>query len=685
MLGYAASDNVLWVFSRGEIEAAAFETAIINESAAEVPDLDLVRLRFDILYSRIATLRESDVVRPLRDNPELAQNLQRSAQSVEQLVPWIDGNDETLIAALPQLKESATQINGAMLSMSLAAISSYADISDESRQSVALTLQMIGVVISALFLILLVMVYVLGRLLRAQEESAKALTEARDKAIEGERSKAHMLAVMSHEMRTPLNGVMGALELIDSNDLPAEQHTYIKTARNAANQLVGHVDDVLDISRLDAGHQKSRPYQFDLITMLEEVVESQQPSAKLHGNSLSLNPPHPDLHDCFGDGARIQQVLLNYIGNAIKFTRDGKITIEADCNDGLSDVEIRVTDTGIGIEQADLDRIFADFVTLDVGYDRTNVGTGLGLGIVRRLAASLGGTVGAESEVGQGSVFWLRLPLHPTVTETTQHPEKAKPRRKSLSGLKILIVEDNATNRMILRSMLLRMGHTVEDASNGLEGVEAARETLFDVILMDISMPVMDGLTATRQLRSSNRPEANVPIIATTAHALPEERDAYLKAGMRGILTKPLSAEAIQEALADALSDDDGTAEPDPTDEAMELIDAAQIRMLKQTMEPSKLAQALAAFFDEMSSFTGTAGQTDAEPDQAHRMAGSAALFGAAALAAHLRTMCESGKRNQNRMWRRQAQELHPIWADTKAAYAYTDLPEIQKIAHGQF
>ncbi|WP_418595417.1 ATP-binding protein [Ponticoccus sp. (in: a-proteobacteria)] len=469
----------------------------------------------------------------------------------------------------------------------------------------------------------------------------EALREARDRAIAGERQKADLLAVMSHEMRTPLNGMLGSLELFEGDNLNARQKRFLRIVRNSGKVLLNHVNDVLDISRLDAGKMTLRKRRFDLVALMEEIVENQAERARAQGNRIVLAPSDPALHTVYSDPDRLRQILLNLVGNAVKFTRNGTITLEVDCDGGLDAVEFRVIDTGIGIPEADLDRIFDDFVTIDSSYARRTTGTGLGLGISRRLARALGGDLGAESEAGEGSVFWLHLPMAlPGESHAPQATAPVRPpKAERLPPLRVLVVEDNEINRLVAREFLHRGGHKVTEAPGGAEGVAEAAKTRFDVILMDISMPGMNGIEAARAIREGGGLSANVPIIATTAHALAEERRAFDEAGMVGVLVKPISAASVREALAEALSGRPLSVGATATRDAP-VLDRAHLAELQADLPAARLAALLATFRAEMTSFLeGMVPQTDraALAAEAHRMAGSAGVFGAMQLTQRLR------------------------------------------------
>jgi PAS domain S-box-containing protein len=405
---------------------------------------------------------------------------------------------------------------------------------------------------------------------RAQAELESAL----DRAVAGEKAKAHFIAVMSHEMRTPLNGLLGSMALLNETSLTAEQRDLLAVMEKSGDILLGHVNSVLDISRAEAGAIKVIEQPFDLEDLVGEVIANQTGLAAKVGTRITLNSVNGPVGLVAGDQARVRQVLLNLVGNAVKFTHDGLITVETealpplDALQGKRAVEIRVIDTGTGIPEDKIDTIFEDFVTLDTRYERTTSGTGLGLGIARRLVEAMGGEIGVESEHGEGSLFWLRLPL-PAFTRSEGRRLRSLPVTNTSDAMaegdlppppsaveppasppcNVLAVEDNEINRFLLRRHLEGAGHAVTEAADGEEGVRLAAATRYDVIFMDISMPRLDGVEATRRIRAAGESRKSW-IVALTAHALPEELERFRQAGMDMTLTKPIGRQELLTALA---------------------------------------------------------------------------------------------------------------------------------------
>lgn len=408
----------------------------------------------------------------------------------------------------------------------------------------------------------------------------KELVDARDKALAGEKAKADLLAVMSHEMRTPLNGLIGSLQILADTSLTNRQRKFVDAMQISSEMLLGHVNTVLDISRVDAGHIQMSRREFVPANVVSSVVESLAVQAQTRGNSLTFENISGRQNVFIGDHSRLGQVMVNLIGNAIKFTENGSITVEMEEMPAEDEVEFRVIDTGIGIAEDDLSKIFADFVTLDASFTREVEGTGLGLGITRRLVAVMGGEIGVESEPGEGSVFWVRLPLprahKPTLqlVDSANTPTHSTPKAQIPSSASILLVEDNEINRLVAREMLTEIGCTITEATDGQEGIDIAEVKKFDVILMDISMPKIDGLEATRMIRDGEGPNAKAPIIALTAHALPDDVDRFHAAGMDDVVVKPLSKARIVSVLQDIVPHQKAPDMPAPSEAQTELVNS---------------------------------------------------------------------------------------------------------------
>uniref|UniRef100_A0A2A3JVT8 histidine kinase n=1 Tax=Alloyangia mangrovi TaxID=1779329 RepID=A0A2A3JVT8_9RHOB len=524
------------------------------------------------------------------------------------------------------------------------------------------------------------------------KEAEEQLTEARDRALAGERTKSEFLAVMSHEMRTPLNGLLGAMQLMRDHSLTERQGDLLDRMQSSGRLLLELVNDVLDLAKFEAGKMKAEEAPFSINRLLDGLVETAQPLAQTYGNELNWRWSGPEGDGAIGDARRLRQVLLNLVGNALKFTRDGSVEVEVEYLDAArTEVEFRVIDNGIGIAEKDLARIFQDFETLDSSYAREAGGTGLGLGIARRFMRLMGGEIGAESEPGEGSLFWIRVPLTPVEAvaaapeEPRDHPDA--PQRP----LDVLLVEDNEINRFIVREMLEGEGHKVTIAENGQAGVDAAALHRYDVILMDISMPVMDGTTASGHIRGGTGACAAVPIIALTAHALPEERERFRKVGMTACLTKPIERPLLLRTLAEVTSGDVPALPPEPgvapaaaplltvvqpqqevpAAPETELLDEERLGAFLSEVPRPTVDKLLERFYAEMDRNIAALAETAPDdPDLgpvAHQCAGSCGPFGVEALRRALGRIETQVKRGDQPS-RAELAALADLWQQSRSA-----------------
>lgn len=435
-----------------------------------------------------------------------------------------------------------------------------------------------------------------------QVAAEQGLRQARDDALAAEQAKTNFIAVVSHEMRTPLNGLLATLDFASEEAASPSQKRFLDLARASADQLLRHVNDVLEISKAETGHLAIVQETFDLRDLLDGVVEPAKARADRMATSLTLEAPdrHPAL---VGDPFRIGQILNNLVTNALKFAPGGAVAVAARLDPvrrGQVRLVIDVTDTGIGISPEDQARIFDPFVMLDASYGRSAGGTGLGLAISRGLAERMGGSLAVESTPGTGSRFSLSLQL-----ATGRRAEDGSAKAASAAPvagrkLDVLIVEDNPTNRIVLEEMVTRLGHDVAVAENGLIGVRMAAARRFDVILMDVSMPEMDGPTATGEIRRDGASRES-RVIAVTAHSMPEEIERFRKAGMLDILTKPIARAALERLIGRAATGAPAEAQAAPAEPAARAaFDPERIDELAAALGPDRTITALDRFCADM-------------------------------------------------------------------------------------
>ena len=790
----ASSDNVQWTISQTEVEFLEFRKQLAV--VAQKPDTNLqqMRQRFDVFYSRIDTLESASVYLALQSQPSYTTALQSVRRFVDEMVPLIDSDEAVVRENVSEMAQRAETIRPEVRQIANSALDYFALEADQRRQEFATTLLQLAVLVLALIFVLALAVYYLRRLnllninrRRELQESAermntvietsldgvivvdctgrilafnaaaetifgyraddiigktlgplivpdhlqaahskgmkrlrsggeryvvgkgrvelegkrsngevfpvelavqaanteageifvafvrdisasvkaeKELISARDQALAADRLKTDFLATMSHEIRTPLNGLLGNLTLIQDTKLSPQQERYIRNMETSGDLLLRHVTDVLDISRYDVGKLAIREVPVNIADLVQAIVDNQTGMAASHDTTIEWKWDGVPMEWVLSDPDRLQHILMNLVGNAVKFTHAGQVTVTISAKiieAGTYAVQFSVSDTGQGIDDQLKERIFDDFVTGTTAYDRPVGGTGLGLSIARRFATAMGGEITVDSVVGEGSTFNVTLPLKATDAVTIDAPRPIG--QQSSIGLRILIVEDNEINRAVVRGMLRADGHSVTEVHDGAAAVEIASKNDFDLILMDISMPIMDGRTATRAIRSGVGKCSNVPIIALTANAMAKEQEAFIKDGMNGVLTKPLSRRALKDVLQ-RISDEIRGNEI-VMDENENLNDMREI-LGDETYEQLKVQ-----FVDEVEELhTWLVDHPNHELNEiaarCHKVAGSAAVFGATDYRAKLIDIENAAKADQSDKVATAIMALPEVWNTVK-------------------
>jgi signal transduction histidine kinase len=389
----------------------------------------------------------------------------------------------------------------------------------------------------------------LEREVAAHKATEAELRAAKEVAEQSDRAKTRFIAMVTHELRTPLNGILGYAQLLRlEGELSAQQNGRVAAMIQSGQHLFGMVERVLDIASIESGGMALHPVPLSVRDLTEGCIAAIGPLASERGLSLHLVWAHDAPRQVVADPARLHQVLLNLLGNAVKFTAAGWVELRVLSCDAPGRLRLEVADTGPGIKESARDRLFQDFERLDASS--AVEGSGLGLAIAARFVRLMGGTLGYSPNPSGGSIFWLELPRDEAAPAPPMEAIVAAP---PLPAQRVLLVDDLAMNRDVVGGFLRSSGLEVWLAENGQDGIRLASEQSFDIILMDVRMPEMDGLEATRQIRALPAPHGNVPILALTAGLLPEEIAECEVAGMDGLVAKPVAYTKLMQAIADTV------------------------------------------------------------------------------------------------------------------------------------
>ncbi|BAE52819.1 Signal transduction histidine kinase [Paramagnetospirillum magneticum AMB-1] len=500
-------------------------------------------------------------------------------------------------------------------------------------------------------------------LVEGERQARITLLDAKEAAEAGTRAKSEFLAVMSHEIRTPMNGILGMVRLLLDRPLEAEDRERLEMVHHSAELLLGILDNILDLSKVEAGRMEFERSPFSPARTLAGIQTLLSARAREKGLELShaIGPEVPEWVE--GDGGRLRQILLNLAGNALKFTDSGHVLIRVGlAGDGSGRLEFSVTDTGIGLGEAEIGRLFHAFAQADSSITRRFGGTGLGLAICRRLVEAQGGEIGVESRPGVGSRFWFRLALPagraPALGAVDARGEVVLP------PLSVLVAEDNPINQKVALGFLTQAGHRVTVAANGAEALALARDGGFDVVLMDMQMPVMDGLEAVSRIRALPAPAGDVPVIALTANAMRGDAERCREAGMNAHVAKPVDPAILFRVIGDVLAGGPVGATPAAGQ-------TAPFAELSAYLGPEGMTSLVSAFLTHaeaacriLAEETGDLLRLHMAAHDLKSMAGTAGCASLADLAAAIEVAARDGRADEVR---RHIQPLGEVWSATRA------------------
>ncbi len=555
-------EDALWAVYQLDREARTLSERLHGVSeTSDTRTMKSLTTRYDILYSRLSIL-DNGQYQPYFVSSE---RISRGREQVREIVLGLEPafNDigagkalptpvlVGLRAALPELLQHTNDL----LTFTNASVSTArAEARDFIMRMQNIAAAFMGALMLTIGLLILNLKRQLSVMRKASgylERMTETLSESYEAAEAGNRAKSQFMATIGHEIRTPLNAILGMAELMSSTRLSAENRENVRVITSSGTALLEVINEILDFAKLEHGEQPAEILPFDARALVQDSLRIMEGRAREQRDTLICSCGIEGESWYFGDPTQLRRVVLNLVSNAVKFTENGTIHVKVSAAigiDGHARLRFEVSDTGIGIPQDALHRLFNAFSQVDGTISRRYGGTGLGLAICKRIVESLGGEIGVDSEPGRGSLFWFEVPAERAPAQAVRVEKQVETVRPT--RLDILLVEDNEVNRQVAARFLENLGQSVTIAVDGAEAVAMAQEHVYDLILMDMQMPVMDGIAATREIRRLDGAAGKVPIVAMTANASDTDRNLCMEVGMNGFEAKPVSSARLRKLLA---------------------------------------------------------------------------------------------------------------------------------------
>jgi signal transduction histidine kinase/CheY-like chemotaxis protein len=556
-------ENAVWSVYQldREVRALDYSVAELRRQAPGTGRADELVLRYDILFSRAGLVKESKFSSYFSQDEKVARLLSEISAGVAGLEPAFDAYAAGRAPTTEELEEIDSTLADLAVRTEDLLVHTNMRLSIErsdARETVFELERTSAIMLALLMISVVFLVVTLRRQLKSVRKAglelegmARRVSEAYEAADAGNRAKSQFMATMGHEIRTPLNAILGMSEILEFSELPDDARSSVKTIRSSGEALLEVINEILDYSKIEHGKLELEERAVDIRALAETTVSIIRGRADDHGNTVVLDIPDSlDALYVRTDPTRLRQVLLNLLSNAVKFTSKGTVTLRLRefYRHGKLMLRFEVEDTGIGIDEVGLAKLFKPFSQVDASITRKYGGTGLGLTICKQIVEKLGGELGMSSTVGVGSIFWFELSVV-AVGKDEVRRQGGFADKAPLPRLRILLVEDNRVNQMVATRFLDRLGQDVVVANDGAEAVTLAGEETFDVILMDMQMPVMDGIEATRRIIAEGGPSSSAPIIAMTANASDDDRRRCIEAGMAGFESKPVTMERLRNVV----------------------------------------------------------------------------------------------------------------------------------------